>query len=352
LRLCTEGGGKLIFVKNHRRKKLLSSLLFVWLSLFCPPGVALDRERLDLENCALVLGTAFTRRRVLLFPSDYSLGEIVINECPRTSISKELRGAAKGTVVVPPNKMCKFIPSYHFYKNPGIVKTLPPDGFDSILMAASSMDDAEDGLCDRALASIGHLKGLVELQLDKSDATDLGAAHAADLPNLQRISAFSAALEGKCFQQFSGLKHLLQLRLARNPLKDETLQYLGSIPQLQFLNINRCNVSDEGVRHLADCSQLLCLNIGDNPKVTDQSIKYLLRIKKLRTLFIGGTSITAKGLLQLKALPLRALDFSSKKFTALEIKEIRKDFAGVLLVPDIQKKAVDSETNSLFAPLH
>jgi hypothetical protein len=305
------------------------------------------------SNYLVVLGPASKHPRVLPFPKDYSLGEIEIIDWPPRTPKKELCGAAKDTVIVPPGKMSRLVPAYHYYKDPSLVNTLPPDGFDSILLAASSLADSEDGLCDRALSGVGRLKGLVELDLDRSDATDAGVAHAADLPNLQKITAFSANIEGRCLKQFSGLKQLRYLRLPRNPLKDENLQYLAAVPQLQYLSLTKCNIGDAGIKNMAGCAKLVSLNIAGNPRITDQSIKYLLNLKKLRYLVIGDTSITVKGALQLQALHLAGIDLPPRNCSKAELNELHKAFPNILIAaPRSHTTTVDPETNTLFAPLH
>jgi hypothetical protein len=320
---------------------------------FLPGAAAGGNKPASGGPCGLVPGPASKRPRVLSFPKDYSLGELLVLSNPPDKKDQGVRGAARGTIVVPPGKLAKFIPGPRFYKNPSIINTLPPDGIDSIEFAASSLDDSEDGLCDRALSYVGHLKGLVELNLDRSDATDAGAVHAADLPNLQKITGLAAALEGKCFKQFSGLKQLRCVHLPRNCLKDDYLQYLACLPNLNHLSIGHCNLSDAGVKNLANCINLTLLNIGDNPKITDQSIKYLLCMKKLRELTIHDTSISPIGILQLKSLPLERLELPSKYYTQAQLEAITNAFPGAIISgPDSKKKPVDSDTRAIFAPLH
>lgn len=318
-----------------------------------PSGRAADSRRCSAHTEASVPGASGKGQRVLSFPQDYSLGEIIIQSYPPSSAGRELRGAARGKIIVPAGKFVKFIPAKRFYSNPSIVNTIAEDGIDSIELSASSMDDREDGLCDRALSYVGHLKGLIELNLDRSDATDAGAVHAAELPNLQKVTGLAAALEGKCFKQFAVLKQLRCVHLPRNCLKDENLKYLASVPNLQYLSIGHCNLSDAGVKDLANCTKLTVLNIGDNPKITDQSIKYLVCMKNLRDLTLHGTSITPAGILQLKTLPLARLELPSKYYGQSQLGGIAKALPNTHVVaPSSGSKRVDSDTRAIFAPMH
>jgi hypothetical protein len=294
-------------------------------------------------------------KRVIVFPRDYSLGEIIIS--PDATISDEdprcRSGAAKGTVEVPPGEFVTFIPADRFYKNPSVIKTLAPDSIDCLGMFFSSMADSEDGLGDKAMAYIGHLKGLVKLKLDRSDAQDAAVAHAAELPNLQAISGFQSTFKGKCFKQFAVLKNLRYIHLPSSGIKDENLQYLPAIPHLQFLNLSHCYLSDDGVKYLAGCKELRSLELSDNAKITDKSLKVLLQLRDLRILSLANTSMSNASVVQLKGLPLLHLTLPHNVYQKSEMAAIRKSLPGVIVVgkgSDVRR--VDSDTGTLFAPLH
>lgn len=291
-------------------------------------------------------------KRVLNFPKDYSLGEILLAPYPGAPESSILSGAAKGIVVVPAGKFVTLIPAARFYLNPAIIKTIPADGVDSLVLTAVSLDDSEDGLCDRALAHVGHLTGLIALSLDRSDATDKGAVYAKDLPNLQKFSAFQAAVEGQCFKQFGGLKQLRYVRLPSDSLKDANLVYLSKVPKLEHLSLCHTCISDEGIKGLAACRNLLSLDLADNPKITDRSLKVMSGFKKLLVLNLSGTSVTVDGIVQLKCLPLVHLRMPGSDYSPAQMAAIKKALPGVpIFFREGDVKPVDADTNRLFAPL-
>ena len=154
---------------------------------------------------------------------------------------------------------------------------------------------SEDGLCDRALSHIGHFKGVVELNLDRSDATDAGVVFAAQLPQLQSISADRAAIEGKCFKEFGGLQNLRNLRLVGNCLVADNLRYLAVIPHLEYLNVCHAGVDDLGVKNISICDHLITLDLSENFHVGDKNLTSLTRMKSLRFLNLLGTSVTVRG---------------------------------------------------------
>jgi len=291
--------------------------------------------------------------RVLPFPSDYSLGQIMIADFPDQELDLMRRGAARGTITVPPGKFVIFEPAHHFFEAPKRGNVIPADGVDCFKLAAVSLADGEDGWCDRAMGFIGHYKSVIKLDIDRSDCTDKGLVHAADLPNLQAISAFAATLEGNCFEQLSKLTQLRFIFLQDNPIKQENLRHLAALPQLQYLYLGQTGIGDQGVRHLSKCSQLVTLDLGGNRKITDLSVKYLLSLKKLRVLVLTGTSITSGAVLQLSGLALTHLDLPGGKYTNDQIKAFQKAFPHTAM--DLSKKTrkdVDVETKVLLSPLH
>ncbi|MBU6452633.1 MAG: hypothetical protein KGS72_12680 [Cyanobacteria bacterium REEB67] len=289
---------------------------------------------------------------VFNFPKDFTLGQINIADYPGEAAEKCRSGAARGQINVPAGKYVTFVPSRRFYEKPDLILCLPPIGVDCLEITASSMDDSEDGMCDRALARIGRLKSLIKLNLDRSDASDKGAIFARDLPEVQEISAFAAMIEGTCFADFARLKNLRVLALNCNPIKDENLKYLSAVSRLDALNLSSTGISDNGVRNLIGCSKLTFLDIGANAKITDRSVDNLIKLKSLNGLVLGGTSISYNGLMRLKGMALEYVMLPGRVYTIDQFKNLRKAFPKVVFVVPGGARAVNPETNAMYAPLH
>jgi hypothetical protein len=324
--------------------------------LAVPPGTATEAYK----GFKLDFYPQSKPKRVLPFTRNFSLGEILLADSPDQEVDTMLKGAARGTITVPPGKFVTFVPSHHFFEDPERGKVIPADGLDCLKVAVASMDDAEDGWCDRAMGYAGRFKSLIKLDLDRSDCTDKGLSHAGDLPNLQAISAFAAMIEGDCFKQLNKLKKLRFLFLQDNPIKQENLRYLETLPQLQYLYLGGTSIDDEGVRLISKCSQLVRLDLGGNRKITNLSVKYLLGLKNLRVLVLSGTSITSDGVLQLSTLPLVFLNLPGGRYTKEQIKAFHEAFPvafpegypAASMVPSKETHKVDSDTRFLLGPLH
>lgn len=290
-------------------------------------------------------------QRVIEFPRE-SLGEIILPATLEGESDSDRRGAAKGRVIVPPQRFSWFRPAHRFFQNPAVLNTFPENCIDKLSISASSLDDSEDGLSDKALKYVGHLKGLIDLDLDRSDATDAGAVHAAELPNLQRFSAFISALNGTCFKHFAKLTKLRSIDVGHNTIADENLKYFGDIPNLQYLDLGQNNLTDKGVKQLANCKQLILLSLSGNPKITDKSLETIANFKNLHLLKLQRTAVTAGALLRLKNLPLTLIDMPSALCSESDMKKLHQTFPKAKIALPKLKRSVDADTDTLFAPLH
>jgi hypothetical protein len=278
-----------------------------------------------------------------MFPENYSLGRLKINGADRS---------ARGRVVVPPGQTVAFSPSKDFLKDPSVVDKLNPFSFDRVNITAFSIDDEMPSFCDQLLPHFGHQKGISFLNVDRSDTTDVGLTCAAQLPNLEKLSAFETQADGRCLRQLCRLKRLRWVDFSCTNLKEEYFKYLPLLPQLQYLNLSRTQTTDAGVKTLAGCMGLLVLNLADNDKITDQCIDQLLQLKTLHHLALDGTAVTFKGAMRLTSLSLEGLLLPGN-MTEVQCKQIKKAFLGVDVAFRTRKpEPVDSETRKLFAPLH
>jgi Leucine-rich repeat (LRR) protein len=309
-------------------------------------------QNVTVFNPALVIPAR--GERLVQFPKDYSLGELYIvnnGQDPAVMNNQLLSGAARGAVKVPAGKVVTLKAGRYLFKNPGVVNTLPPDALDSLKLWGYPMDDSNVSQCDSAMKFVSHLKGLAALSLDRSDATDAGMACAAQLSQLQMFSAAGTAVTGASLKQLGPLKKLKVLRLSGDVVKEENFQYLTQFPALQYLDLSHVGLSEAGLKYIGLCGQIVALDISTNKLIDDQSIKHLLRLKKLSCLTIRGTSISVKGVLQLKALPLKLIVLPGSHYKKEDLDVLKKALPRVEIIMPANGP-VDSDTKQLYAPLH
>jgi hypothetical protein len=340
-------------MSSKYRLLLFAGLLVA--TLLVPMNHCVAKE-LKHKNFSFINQPIFPNRpeRILNFPA-YTVGQIIIKSNDNLGASHEkvkLQGAARGKIIVPAGEIVTLVASQRLFQEPQIINTLPADGIDCLRFSVTSLADSEDELCDRALAFIGHLKGLSELNLDRSDATDVGVAHVAELPNLQSLSIFSANCNGRAIKHISKAKKLRIFRLSYNSIKDEDLQTLGDLTQLQYLSLSRTGLSDAGMKYIAKCTNIEVLDVSKNPKIGDEGLKDLMTLKKLQTLNIAGTSISLASLLKTKKGPaLEVLYLPNGAYSDDQIAALSKTFPGVqFCLPG--KKHLDAEMDAVLSPLH
>jgi hypothetical protein len=318
---------------------------------FLAAAAADDPRAREVQRLRFELEPPVNQQRELRFPDAFSIGAIFIGK--QLPTGQEGGRPARGTVIVPAGQLTRFIPSQNFYRDPAILGALSPNALDSITISTISMYDKDEGLCDRCLSHISHLKGLIELNIDRSDASDKGAAYAAQLPRLQRLTAFGTSIDGSFLNQLGTLKHLRSLTLAANGLKEENLKYLVALPNLRYLNLCGCDIGDEGVRAIANCKSLIEVGLADNPRITDKSIPYLLSLKKLRILNVHSTAITPKEVVRLNILPLVLIGIPRRPMINAEYLQVQKAFPGAFVtLPGKKVRNMDGDNKVLLAPLH
>lgn len=109
------------------------------------------------------------------------------------------------------------------------------------------------------------------------------------------------------------------------PITDESLEALGVFPDLTSLHILNCpRVTEEGLKHLESLSKLRRLDIRGTP-ITDRGLGRLSGLRKLRELAIKPNAVTEAGLLQLKEMnELEWLSLGDSAVTSESVRALRK----------------------------
>jgi internalin A len=142
--------------------------------------------------------------------------------------------------------------------------------------------DSDQHRLDAALARVGYLGRLVELDLNNVPADDAG------LTDLKRLT------------------HLKILRLTGTKVTD--LTFVQTMAQLEELNLNDSIVSDAGLARLHALNRLRSLALVET-NVTDAGLAQLKSLTGLQNLYVGDTTITDAGAKELQqALPHLKID--------------------------------------------
>ena len=111
------------------------------------------------------------------------------------------------------------------------------------------------------------------------------------------------------------MRQLEWLSIYGSQITDEGLKSLASLPKLKTLILSRVSVTDVGLGNLKAMGSLktLCL---DGTKITDSGLVRIATLRNLRSLRVTDTGITDAGLQHLTSLPdLRVLGVWGTKVT-------------------------------------
>jgi hypothetical protein len=291
--------------------------------------------------------------RVLDLPRDYSLGMFDVWIPPMGSTpGRHYKVEARGKVVVPAGRHITFEANDGLFKHPEILSKLPPYAFDVFTTGSRAFSYIEEGVFDRALKYIGHLKQLHGLKIDHSDATNDGIAHAAEIPELIELTIADTKFTGAPLKDICKLKRLAVLIMCDDNLDESSFSYLPKLPELQTLRVCHVHHSDTTIKYVGQCKGLIDLDLSGSNTVNDNNIKFLANLKKLKSLKLHNTRVTIKGLQQLKGVPLNFIKVSKGVYKNNELESLRRTFPGVEIFYTSDKGDIDGDNNVLFAPLH
>lgn len=131
--------------------------------------------------------------------------------------------------------------------------------------------------------------------------TDDGLKHLAGLAKLHTLDLRGCSIRG------SGLRHLPSgleyLDLQFNPLEDEALIRLGSMPKLRVLLISNTPITDRALAGISQIQSLEVLHL-QNTDITNAGLAHLRSLAGLTQLRLHGTNVTETGIAELeRALP-------------------------------------------------
>jgi Leucine Rich repeat len=209
--------------------------------------------------------------RTLIFPDDYSVGELLI--CgPKEQWDWQNAIEARGTINAPDEHYVSlWISNRVVSKAPSFYKTLIPGSIDEFIAASSFFNDSE-------FVKILHLTDLDRIEIWETEITDKTLRH---LPNFSRLRVLGAD---------------------STAITNDGLRPLGETRSLRSLSLYHTRIGDKGISYLIDLP-LTTLDIRWTD-VSDDSVKYLERMTDLKYLGIRGTKISKTGYIALqRALP-------------------------------------------------
>lgn len=240
---------------------------------------------------ALALGDA----RTVTFAEQgkYSMGTIILvpisTDGSADTKSGKMLGPARGQFEVPPKT--------------GLYLCVTPEGLSSL----SSLSKLRPGDLYRlrmhnipatpeSFTTVGNLKGLVELDVGSTDASDKSLEEISKITTLQSLEMSRCLIQGKSFSSLKALVKLRELDLSSNRLSKNSIQILiQSAPQLTSLDLSDTELTDNDIIQICTLKHLQILDVSRNRLVTDRAIDSLLKLKNLKRLNVKKTSLSTAG---------------------------------------------------------
>ena len=297
-------------------------------------------------------------RRTLLFPSTFSLGNLVFVPAdfvngPGTATQTSTISQARGKVVVDvPNTMAvALLLSNQVLAKPECLNSVNGAGIDALKLAFYAEDEKERHYCDQTLQYLPRFKDLQCLDLDHSDSTDAGLSKIGALKNLRSITGFMTGVRGDCFKDLRTLPLLARVDFEQCAIAEENLRYLSEFPSLRRLGLAHVELTDRGLGYVCKCQSLTSLRIQENSKITERGLRQLLVLKNLRNLDLRKTAVTLSSIAQLKSMHLDSLWLSDKFLTPNYKSRIQAMFPHTeLSVMEVSDERKDDEV--IFSKLH
>jgi beta-lactamase regulating signal transducer with metallopeptidase domain len=147
---------------------------------------------------------------------------------------------------------------------------------------------------DQGLASISNLGQLEQLLLFGTRVSRHGLSQLSGLRNLKELNVQMWAevqpgdVADDLTLDLSTLRSLKKLRLSGLRLQGADVACLANLPQLEEVTIDASSLPGTSLRHLKGLSKLEYLSVRGLSRCTGQDLAQLVRLPKLRTLFLGG----------------------------------------------------------------
>lgn len=93
--------------------------------------------------------------------------------------------------------------------------------------------------------------------------------------------------------------NIVELDLSRTKVTDEGLKTVGKLARLRKLNLNRTQVTGAGIGHLKELKDLEWLNLYGTP-VDDSALPAIAQNRKLKSLYLYNTQISEEGIDKLR----------------------------------------------------
>lgn len=132
-----------------------------------------------------------------------------------------------------------------------------------------------------------------KLHVSKSLFSDVDSQQLLALPDLRHLVLNATDITDASLNQINRLEHLEILDLSESSISDAIIPILGHLKQLRVLGLYATQITDSTMESISELPSLEMLNISLNPQITDVGFQQLAKLKRLKSIEIHGTNISA-----------------------------------------------------------
>ncbi|MBX7208814.1 MAG: SUMF1/EgtB/PvdO family nonheme iron enzyme [Verrucomicrobiaceae bacterium] len=171
---------------------------------------------------------------------------------------------------------------------------------------------------DADLSKLTAFTDLRILKLPAQPISDNALKHLASMPELEALDLnWCPNLTGASLQHLTGLAKLRNLSLRSMPkMGDAAMDHLGALQDLEVLDLTNVEITQKGLKKLDRISRLKELTLEGNKAVSDAGMANIATLATLETLRLNNTQLTDSGLKTLQGMKtLRSLHLAGTRVT-------------------------------------
>jgi len=181
-------------------------------------------------------------------------------------------------------------------------------------------------ISDESLPAIGRLPRLCSLDLDGTNITDSGISAINSCRQMERLRLSNTEIANGGLAQIKNLNLLWDLDLANTKVSDEGMEHIvQNHPHLMTLMLTGAPITDEGLKDINKLTKLRDLWLNDT-SITDDSLVVLAQNTSISRLVLSNTQITGKGLMHLVRMQnLQKLHIDGTQVEAADIQNFARE---------------------------
>ena len=277
------------------------------------PPVLSRRSQIDNNEQFAITKTLANGQKLSVynFPTDFSCGSI-------RSLDGRHKLDARGEMTIPFGEMFFLRPSREFLDKPHLFKKFGPDQ-----IAELDVGDRHS-FCDQHMADMRHLRSIRALNLKDVNLSPKCIDDLNGLTHLKELVATNSGLDDAALSKLKRLRYLKFLEAREFVSIKSTVHALSGSQKLERLGLANTNLNNESVKIIAKSANIEYLSLPQNPRITDEGVKYLLPLKHLNHLNLTDCQISPKAIPTFALLKnLRMLKLNTGEWSKANVDQLK-----------------------------